>query len=138
MFKIISALLCLGILMISAETRAADNLTMTKYTHSSKLPESFFNMGGGKNMAYKTFKDDEGKSRTDKIYYTTTHSYKSTFRAEEVAKLLNPASGRLGTLFADTEVKRSSNSGVFNVMMDISTPLKTFSCASTLIGRAHV
>lgn len=132
MFKIFSALLCLGMLMVSVDTRAADNLTMTKYTNSSQLPESFYNLGGGNAMASKTYKDDDGKARTDKVYYITTHSYKSSYKMEDVARLLNPAAGRLGSLFEDTEVNKSSNTGVFNVLMEISTPIKNFSCASIL------
>lgn len=75
---------------------------------------------------------DEGKTRTDKIYYTTTHSYESSFKTEDVLRILNPSDGRLGSLFEDTTVNKGTKSGTFKVMMNISTPLKDFNCESIL------
>ncbi|MBA2404622.1 MAG: hypothetical protein H0V66_07615 [Bdellovibrionales bacterium] len=130
--KILSALLCLMVLIISADSRAADNLTLNKHTDSSQLSPTFFNLGGGAAMSDKTYHDDDQKTRTDKVYYTSTHSYNSNYSSKEIAMILNPSTGRLGNLFEDTKVEKSSKSNGFNVMMGISTPLKTFDCASTL------
>jgi hypothetical protein len=132
MFKTFSALMCLITLVLSADSRAvSDNLTLTKYMNSSEVPSSFLGLGGGQGMVNKSYRDDDDKSRTDKIYYTTSHSYNSSYRAEDVARLMNPADGRLGNLFEDTSVSKSSGAG-YSVMMEISTPIKRFNCASTL------
>jgi hypothetical protein len=132
MLKFIAAILCLGSLFTLADTRAADNLTLTKYGQSSLVPEAFLSLGGGSAMANRTYKDEDGKIRSDKIYYTMTHSYKSTYKMEDVANLLNPSSGKIGSLLHNTDVKRSSKVGIFEVLMEISTPIKDFLCSSVL------
>lgn len=132
MVKFIVAILFMGILFTSAGTQAADNLTMTKYTQSSLLPESFLNLGGGSTMVNRTYKDQSGKIRSDKVYYTINHSYKSHYKASDVANLLNPASGKMGSILQNTDVKKSSKNGIFEVLMEISTPIKDFLCTSFL------
>lgn len=133
MYKIISTVLFLIVMVISVDTRAADNLKLTSYDAASKLPAKFFDLGGGSELASEKYKDDDGNVRTDKTYYTASHSYKSTYKLKEISKILNPASGRLGTLFEETTVStKSAKEALFNVQMTISTPLKDFDCESIL------
>ena len=132
MLKNLSLLLCLLSFGLTSEARAQDNLTLSKFSTAASTPAFFIQLGGGSAMTSKTYVDDENKVRTDKIYYTTTHSYGSTFRPDDLNRLLNPANGRLGELFEDTTVRRSAAPGAFDVMMIISTPIKNFDCASTL------
>jgi hypothetical protein len=133
MFKLLSSFICLVVLLIATDTRAAaDNLTLNKYFHSSELPNSFYILGGGSTMAAKKYQDDEGKQRSDKVYYTITHSYSSSYTGSDMDTLLNPASGNLGELLDKTDVKKNKSSESYDVVMAISTPLKTFMCENTL------
>lgn len=132
MLKKLSVLLSFAVILFSIDSRAADNLTLTKFTHSSQVPGDYMALGGGSAMSGKTYKDDEGKVRSDKIYYTISHSYNSTYKMSDISKIMNPASGRLGSLFADTQVNKSSKVGSYDVMMEISTPLKDFECGSSM------
>ena len=83
-------------------------------------------------MVNKKYDDDDGKPRTDKVYYTVTHTYLSSYKESDLAQVLNPMSGKLGSLFEDTQVKKSNHFDVFDVLMGISTPLKTFVCENVL------
>ena len=65
MLKFIAAISCLGILFTSTDTRAADNLTLTKYAQSSLVPEAFLSLGGESSMVNRTYKVDAGKIRSD-------------------------------------------------------------------------
>lgn len=133
MFKLLSSFICLAILLIATDTRAAgDNLTLNKYFHSSDLPSSFYTLGGASSMASKKYTDDDGKQRSDKVYYTITHSYNSSYTGSDMDSLLNPASGHLGDLLDKTDVKKSRSADSYDVVMAISTPLKTFMCENTL------
>ncbi len=132
MLKIISSFLFLGILILSSEGYAGDNLTLSKYTQPAKVPDLFLALGGGQSMTSRTYKDDDNNVRTDKVYYTTTHSYKSTYKASDIAKLVNPSFGKTESLFEETQITKSAKTGFFDVVMDISTPFKNFSCASNL------
>lgn len=133
MFKLLSSFICLAILLIATDTRAAaDNLTLHKYFHSTELPSSFYTLGGASSMASKKYIDDDGKQRSDKVYYTISQSYSSSYRVSDIDTLLNPASGHLEKLLDKTDVKRSRNHDSYDVVMAISTPLKTFMCENTL------
>lgn len=134
MFRILNALVCLFALVMAVETRAggSDNLRLTQYKNASDIPSSLLALGGGSAMTNKTFKDDDGNTRSDKIYYTGTHSYTSSYRQEDILRLLNPSDGKLGNLFEDTSVNKSARAGLYDVLMKISTPIKNFDCSSTL------
>lgn len=132
MFKTFGALLFLFALVVSADSRAADNLVLTRYMEASEVPSSFLSLGGGSNMTSKSYQDDDNKKRSDKVYYTTTHSYSSSYRMEDITRLMNPADGRLGDLFEETTIARSAAAAIYDVMMGISTPIKNFDCASKL------
>lgn len=132
MYKLLSALLFFIVLVISVDTRAADNLSLKSYDSYSKIPSAFSILGGGAVLETATYKDDDGKTRTDKTFYTASHSYKSTYKPKDISKILNPALGSLGSLFKETTVKKSKRAGAFDVMMTISTPFKDFDCASVL------
>lgn len=133
MFKLLSSFICLAVLLIATDTRAAaDNLSLNKYFHSSELPSSFYNLGGGSTMANKKYGDDDGKQRSDKVYYTITHSYSSSYKGSDIDSRLNPASGHLGELLDKTDLKKNNGGDSYDVVMAISTPLKTFMCENTL------
>jgi hypothetical protein len=132
MFKVLTGFLFFLVLVISADTRAGDNLTFTKYNVASQIPVAFYNLGGGDAMVNKTYKDDERNVRTDKSYYTATDSYQSSYKLGDIVQILNPMSGRLGSLFKDTSVNKAAQMGMFDVMMTIATPFKNFDCASSL------
>jgi hypothetical protein len=133
MYKLLSSIVCLAILLVATDTRAAaDNLTLNKYLHSSELPSSFYTLGGASSMASKKYTGDDGKQRSDKVYYTITHSYSSSYTGSDIDSLLNPASGHLGELLDKTDVKKSRSGDSYDIVMAISTPLKTFMCENTL------
>jgi len=132
MFKIFNTLVCLVMLLIAVETRASDNLTLTKYMSASEVPKVLYELGGGVAMVNKSYNDEDGALRKDKVFYGTTHSYISKYKAADIAKILNPSLGQLETLFENTQVKKSSKSNLFDVMMEIATPIKNFDCASVL------
>lgn len=138
MYKIISVLLFLIVMVVSVDTRAGDNLSLIKYDTASKIPSTLYTLGGGEVMEKQTYKDDDRDVRTDKTYYTATHSYKSTFKVKDISKILNPALGRLGSLFEETVVKKSSKANLFDVMMTISTPFKDFDCSSLLTFKNYM
>lgn len=110
----------------------SDNLVLSKYTNISDVPETFLKITDAQNMATKSYLDDDGNLRTDKIYYTISDNYLSTLKVSDLLKMLDPASGKLGSLFEETTVNKASLVGTFNVMMVISTPLKDFDCESIL------
>lgn len=129
MSKILSALL----LLISLNTvLAADNLTLTKHKDASSIPKEALAMGGGQAMINRTYTDDDQVKRADKVFYTTTHSYNSNLRIDDLRDLLDPSGDRLETLFDKTSVKKSSRAGLYDVNMEISTPIKDFDCGSIL------
>jgi len=119
-------------MLVSTDTRAADNLEFNKYFHSTDMPKVFYNFGGAASMANKKYSDDDGKQRSDKVYYTISHIYRSSFKVSDLDQMLNPSSGRLGYLFEDTEVKKSKTLDSFDVLLEISTPLKNFICENIL------
>ena len=53
-------------------------------------------------MMQKIYKDDSANDRSDKAYYTTTHTYNSFYPLTEISRTLNPINGRLDTLFKET------------------------------------
>lgn len=132
MYKLLSALMFLIVLVVSVDTRAADNLSLKSYDSYSDVPAPFKTLGGGVVLDTLSYKDDSGASRTDKTFYTASHSYKSTYKSKDIAKILNPGEGRLGSLFEDTTVSLNKSKS-FDVLMTISTPLKDFDCASKLV-----
>ncbi len=130
MYKLLSAFLFLIVLVISVDTRADDNLSVKRYVDATKIPGTFYNLGGGSAMVKQTYKDDDGDVRTDKSYYTASHSYKSTYKAKDISKMLNPATGKLGSLFEETRVRKSTKGSTFDVNMIISTFIADFDCVS--------
>ena len=126
------AFLCFLALVVAVDTRAAENLIINKYLNAYEIPQAFLELGKGQEMMQKIYKDDSDNDRSDKVYYTTTHTYNSFYPLTEISRTLNPINGRLDTLFKDTIVKRTNTSGIFNVLMEISTTLKNFDCESNL------
>ena len=114
MFKILGGFLFFMAFLISADTRAGDNLTLKRYNQASQVPVSFFYVWGGDVMVNKSYKDDEGVIRSDKSYYTGTHSYLSSYKLSDILQILNPMSGRLGSLFNDTSVNKAAPIGMLD------------------------
>ncbi len=131
MVKIVTSLLGLILLLVTIDSHAGDNLILNKYFRSSEIPEKFYLLGGGEAMVSKTYLDS-GKVRSDKVYYTMTHAYNSNYHIQDIAKILNPSAGRMESLFENTQIKSSPKSGIFDVLMEITTPIKNFLCASSL------
>lgn len=137
MNTIIHSLLGLFILAFTLDTRAAgDNLKLVRYDEAGSVPSHLMSLLGS-DAKLKSYKDDEGMSRTDKKYYVTTHSYASSYRLSDITKMLNPADGKLETLFEETTLNKTSSQNVFKVMMTIVTPIKNFDCESTLSFSAN-
>ncbi len=130
--KNIKFLFAFLILSLSLLACADDFFSLKKYTNAHSIPQAFYQLGGGTSMVNKAYVDDDGAHREDKIYYTITHKYKTSLSASEIRRLLNPANSRLGQLFEETTVTKTKKTGEFKVLMNISTPLKTFPCESTL------
>lgn len=106
-----------------------DNLTLKSSSSISSVDSSFVSLGGGASNLTKSYVDED-KTRTDKVFYVGTHSYRSNFRLSEVNDLLNPALGKLETLLDDATVRKAGAS--YAVKMNISTPIKNFECLSTM------
>ena len=132
MFKIVSSFICFAILLISTDTRADDNLSLKKYFHSSELPSKFYVLGGGISMANKKYEDDDGEQRSDKVFYTITHNYDSSYKSTDLDIRLDPSSGYLGELLEKTSVNKNIHTNSYDVIMAVSTPLKTFMCKNRL------
>jgi hypothetical protein len=119
-------------LIFSAFAGGGDNLKLTKYARVIDLPKSYVQLTNGDEFFNRTYLDNSNRVRSDKVFYTMSHSYRSSLSLSELKMILNPANNRLGNLFEETLVSKTKLSGIFSVQMNISTPLKDFGCESLL------
>ena len=80
--------------------------------NSSQISSSLRGLADGQ-MVSGTYQDDEGKNRTDKVYYGADFSFITNLKRSDIDSMINPANGRLPQLFSDRVTIRSKGGSSF-------------------------